>query len=231
MPRYSGVRPIISPAMNTARMAKISIPYRPEPTPPNTTSPSWIITIGTMPPSGVNESCMAFTAPQEAAVVITANRLVALMPKRVSLPSILPPACRLFTLWSTPSGVSSGLPPCSAGVMTNTAITNITVIAARIAMPWRRSPTMRPKVKHSAAGIRKMDSICTKLASGVGFSYGWAEFALKKPPPLVPSILIASCDATGPMARVCVAVFMSSSTGLPLSSFSGWPSAPSLGCW
>ncbi|CFN73425.1 Uncharacterised protein [Bordetella pertussis] len=34
LPRYSGVRPIISPAMNTARMAKASMPYRPEPTPP-----------------------------------------------------------------------------------------------------------------------------------------------------------------------------------------------------
>ena len=28
---------------------------------------------GIMPPSAVNESCMALTAPQEAAVVITAN--------------------------------------------------------------------------------------------------------------------------------------------------------------
>ena len=34
----------------------------------------------------------------------------------------------------------------------------------------------------------------------VGFSNGWAEFALKNPPPLVPSILIASWDATGPWA-------------------------------
>ena len=34
--------------------------------------------------------------------------------------------------------------------------------------------------------------------SGVGFSYGCAELALKKPPPFVPSFLMASCDATGP---------------------------------
>ena len=45
----------------------------------------------------------------------------------------------------------------------------------------------------------------TKLVSGVGFSKGWALLALKKPPPLVPSILIASCEATGPMASVCFA--------------------------
>ncbi len=34
----------------------------------------------------------------------------------------------------------------------------------------------------------------------MGFSNGCAELALKKPPPLVPSCLIASCDATGPRA-------------------------------
>ena len=62
---------------------------------------------------------------------------------------------------------------------------------------------MRPKVKVSAAGIRKIASICRALLNGVGFSNGCAELALKKPPPLVPSILIASCEATGPMARVC----------------------------
>ena len=50
-----------------------------------------------------------------------------------------------------------------------------------------------------------MDSISSKLLNGVGFSYGWAELALKKPPPLVPSILMASCEATGPCGIVCVA--------------------------
>ena len=105
-----------------------------------------------------------------------------------------------------------------------------TVIAASTAQPWRVSPTMRPKVKHSAAGIRKIDSISTKFESGVGFSYGCAELALKKPPPLVPSILIASCEATGPIASVCVVAGVSSVTGLPLASLSGWPSASSFGC-
>ena len=61
------------------------------PTPPNTTSPNWISNMGIMPPSGMKESCIALTAPQEAAVVIAANKADALMPKRVSLPSILPP--------------------------------------------------------------------------------------------------------------------------------------------
>jgi hypothetical protein len=35
-----------------------------------------------------------------------------------------------------------------------------------------------------------------------GFSKGWAALALKKPPPLVPSILIAICEATGPRDRL-----------------------------
>jgi hypothetical protein len=42
------------------------------------------------------------------------------------------------------------------------------------------------------------------LVSHVGFSNGIAELTLKKPPPLVlPSSLIASCEATGPCTRVC----------------------------
>ena len=39
----------------------------------------------------------------------------------------------------------------------------------------------------------------------MGFSNGWALLALKKPPPLVPSILMASCEATGPRAMTCFA--------------------------
>ena len=79
--------------------------------------------------------------------------------------------------------------------------------------------------------MRNIDSICAKFASAVGFSNGCAELALKKPPPLVPIILIASCEATGPMAICCVAAFTSSSTGLPLASLSGWTSLPFFGCW
>ena len=35
-----------------------------------------------------------------------------------------------------------------------------------------------------------MASISTKFVSAFGFSKGWAELALKKPPPLVPSSLM-----------------------------------------
>ena len=87
------MRPIIRPATNTATIANISMPYSPEPTPPKITSPSWISHIGTSPPSGVNESCIELTEPFEAAVVAVAQSAELTMPKRVSLPSMLPPAC------------------------------------------------------------------------------------------------------------------------------------------
>src|SRR5664280_3863767 len=38
--RYSGVRPTIRPAMNTATIATMRIPYIPVPVPPGATSPS-----------------------------------------------------------------------------------------------------------------------------------------------------------------------------------------------
>ncbi len=108
LPRYSGVRPTISPATNTASRANTRIPYSPDPTPPGTTSPNWISTSGTMPPSGVKLSCMAMTAPSDVAVVVTANSDDIAVPKRTSLPSMLPMD------GSTPSAVSSGLPWLSA---------------------------------------------------------------------------------------------------------------------
>ena len=161
-----------------------------------------------MPPSGVKESCMALTAPHDAAVVTAANNPESAMPKRASLPSMLP------SEGSTPRCVSSGLPCCSKWMAAPASTTNSRVIAVSTAQPWRWSPTMRPKAKHSAAGIRKIDSISMKLDKGVGFSNGCAELALKNPPPLVPSILIASCEATGPMASVWVVGSCSVATSL-----------------
>ena len=91
LPTYSGVRPTIRPATKIARMTNSSMPYMPAPTPPTMISPSWMLISGIMPPSAVKVSCMALTAPHEAAVVITANSAEATMPKRTSLPSMLPP--------------------------------------------------------------------------------------------------------------------------------------------
>ena len=69
-------------------------------------SPSWIISIGISPPSGVKLSCMALTEPFEAAVVATAHRLELAMPKRTSLPSML--------AGSMPSAAKLALPAPSA---------------------------------------------------------------------------------------------------------------------
>ena len=81
----------------------------------------------------------------------------------------------------------------------NLALLLESLLAHSSVWPWRFSPTACPKAKQSAAGIKKIASICTILLSAVGFSNGCAEFAPKKPPPLVPSNLIASCEATGPI--------------------------------
>src|SRR5262249_53161402 len=90
LPRDSGVGPTMSPATNTAISTNASMPYSPEPTPPYTTSPSWIRIIGTMPPSGMNDSCIAFTEPFDAAVVALAHNADSAGPNRASLPSMLP---------------------------------------------------------------------------------------------------------------------------------------------
>ena len=96
LPRYSGVRPTIRPATKTVTMTNASMPYRPEPTPPKMTSPSLMSHIGTSPPSGVNESCIEFTEPLEAAVVAVAQMAELTGPKRTSLPSMFPPDCALL---------------------------------------------------------------------------------------------------------------------------------------
>src|SRR5438270_4678571 len=82
---------------------------------------------------------------------------------------------------------------------------NINDIAANSAQPCFVLPTILPKVRHNPPPIRKMEKICTQLESGVGFSSGCAELALKMPPPFVPCILIDSCEATGPCAILCAA--------------------------
>ena len=51
LPRYSGVRPTISPQMNTARMAYRIMFMRPTPLPPKTQL-SIMCSIGTIPPNG-----------------------------------------------------------------------------------------------------------------------------------------------------------------------------------
>ena len=66
--------------------------------------------------------------------------------------------------------------------------------------PERRRFVQIPNVKVSAAGSTAIARSPKKLLNGVGFAYGCAPLALKKPPPLVPKFLINSSAATGPCA-------------------------------
>ena len=74
---------------------------------------------------------------------------------------------------------------------------------ANTARPWRRSLTMRPNVNAKANGMMTIAHISMKLLNGPVFSNGCAEFTLKKPPPLVPSCLMATWLAAGPPGMSC----------------------------
>src|SRR5271168_967603 len=177
------------------------MPYIPAPTPPKTTSLSMMLTRGTSPPSGVKESCQPLMAPQLASVVTVANSAELAIPKRTSLPSIFPPDCVALACWFTPA--SNGLPRASAQYAVLTPTRNSASIAAHTAQPCRGACVMRPSVYVNPEGMAKIKNICRKLVSGVGFSKGCELLALKNPPPFVPNILMASCEATGPMAITC----------------------------
>ena len=165
-------------------------------------SPSCMSHIGTRPPSGVNESCIALTEPFDAPSSPSRRAPMPAMPKRTSLPSMLPPACSALAAWSTGSDASAGLPACSCETQSQRSGRKIDEHRGE------HGPALARVLDHLAERVaeRRRDqrgsrSISTKFESGVGFSNGCAEFALKKPPPFVPSCLIAICDAAGPSAR------------------------------
>ncbi len=161
---------------------------------------------------------MQLTEPFDAAVVVAAQIADCAIPKRTSLPSMFPPAEPGVAARLAPASASAGVPPCSSRYTPATQGTSTTSIARSNATPWRRSRTMAPNVKHSAAGISRIDSDCSRLLSASGFSSGWAELALKKPPPFVPSCMIAICDAAGPSAIVCWVRSAPSAPGVASSS-------------
>ncbi len=120
--------------MNTASRTKISMPYRPAPTPPGETSPSSMLTSGTAPPPGVKLSCEASTAPDEVPVVEAAKSADVAAPKRTSLPSML-----------TAATSTRGLPRTSKYVAVAADPAHSANMAKKIAQPWRWSRTRRPK--------------------------------------------------------------------------------------
>src|ERR1700722_11376174 len=210
-------------------MTKTSIPYMPAPTPPKITSLNIRLISGTIPPSGVKESCMELTAPQLVSVVTVANNAEFASPKRTSFPSMLPVDCAGDTrddAWYA-AVVTSGFPCASAQYAVLTPARKSSAIAAQTAQPCRGEPVIFPSVKVKAEGIAKMKNISRKFVNGVGLSNGGGLFVLKKPPPFVPSSLIISCDAVGRCAiTCCVTVCIK---GLPSGPLTGLPSAPSCG--
>src|SRR5262245_58940241 len=168
LPRYSGVRPTMSPATKTVTTERMRMPYRPEPVPPGATSPSIMFRIGTPPPSGVYESWKESTAPVEVSVVAPANVADCGTPKRTSVPSVAEPtAC-------------GTVPPCvtcnalSVMMLPSAMIT----LAATMAHPCRLLPTIRPNVRGRLNEITSSSKTSIQLVQVVGFSNGWAEFAL-----------------------------------------------------
>ena len=153
---------------------------------------------GTMPPSAVKQSCMALTAPHEAAVVMTANRA------RVD-----DAEADLLALH-----VAAGQAECVERVVAVRLgpVADATPPMKMIAHDGEDGPALALVADHaaeqlvSAAEISKDRNHLHEIRhSAVGFSNGCAALAFKKPPPLVPSILIAICDATGPYREVCLA--------------------------
>jgi len=177
-------------------MIKITIPYSPVPTPPKITSPNMILIMAIIPANGERLSCMAFTEPLEAAVVMVDHNTLLVMPSRASFPSI--------------NGIFPKMP-----FVPYSEINDIVRPAARsmnivrnTVQPCLVDLIIFPYVKVNAAGISRMASISKKLLKGVGFSNGCALLALKKPPPFVPSCLMAICEATGPAGITCCAPSM-----------------------
>src|ERR1019366_7481419 len=110
------------------------------------TSPSFINTRGTSPPIGVYESCIEQTDPLEVAVTEVAHMAEEAIPKRTSLPSMLPPGCSGEAICVMPIFVKAGLPACSEETQVQRNGTKMIVIVTPKAQPCRVSPIILPKV-------------------------------------------------------------------------------------
>ena len=200
LPRYSGVRPTIRPPMKTASRTKSSIEYRPAPTPPK-------IDLAGQPM--FDHRHRAAEAGQRL------HRRVhraARGHRRHRRPQrgVGDPEALLLALDVAAGRAVEGVGVDAGGMLGRSAVLLGEVDddrrrRRRARTSPRRSPSpgggCRPcarRCKSAPAGITRISSSSTKLVRPLGFSNGIAELTLKKPPPLVPSSLIASCEATGP---------------------------------
>ena len=176
-----------------------SIPYIPAPIPPGVTSPSSMLNSGTSPAIGWTLSCQELIAP-----VLVPGRggheQAADARRRSGLPCL--PCCR-----GRPGRRLAG----NSGLPTYSCVhrrrrrrrPGRPPSRRRSPIPGAGCPRTARTCRSARTGISRIAKISSQLVSGVGFSNGWAELALKKPPPLLPSSLINSCDATGPRAMFC----------------------------
>jgi len=119
---------------------------------PKTISPSWMLIRGIIPPRGEYESCMELTAPQEASVVTVANRAESKIPKRTSLPSMLPVPV-------IPSPCIRGLARDSAFQQTRKPARNRRTIVIQTAQPCFLFLTSSPDSMSARWGSGKMANI------------------------------------------------------------------------
>ena len=130
------------------------------------TSPSMMLTIGTRPPSGVNESCMLLTAPQLASVVTVAKRAELAMPKRDFL------AFHVAAGHMAPALIGAGQQRIAADLRPvrgrHTGQEQDTM-AANTAQPARR-PACGRACRSGRSGSTKIENISMKFENGVGFS-------------------------------------------------------------
>ena len=195
LPSSSGVRPTIRPATNTATMAAIRIPYRPDPDPAGRHLAQQHVEQHDAAAAGGHRVVHGVDRPGRGAGGADGEQGAG--------PDAELGLLALHRGTGRRGGRCRGRPPPPRSSAPGAAPT------ARPSPPARPCPAAgcrawcrAVRVRHT--GISSSRKISTGWSTGVGFSYGWAEFALKKPPPLVPSCLIASWLATGPPGRVWV---------------------------
>src|SRR5262249_52769599 len=150
------------------------------------------------PPSGEKHSCIEFTAPHDVPVVDTANNTLFITPNLCSLPSI-----NGWTLAMMGFGCDSAH---HARAKLPTSNASITPYKTRACF---KSPTINPNAYTNPAEMMSKPNTSQKLLKGVGFSNGCALFCPKNPPPFVPSCLMATCEAAGPVGIDWVSTFAS----------------------
>ena len=122
---------------------------------------------------------MPLTAPQLASVVMVANSVESAMPKRTSLPSMLPPDCRSTGMLvdSREQRIALGFRPVRRGH----AGQKQSAMRAQTAQPWRCEPVMRPSVYVRPAGIAKIGNHLQKIAERRGILKRMGAVGVEEP--------------------------------------------------